>query len=496
MILFILIIIVEMLICAFRSTKKNTVRLICNVASALLAGAITFIISAAVKNSFTDMVNIDLTFGGTLTKADAEKLDLILAAFVAGAALSVLYAVIYWLFKIISLIITKIILNKENNSTGNAESVSENNNTASSTGENRGFNPLGLAFGLVIGIICAGFTVMPYTGLQQLFADKGSGEAVTKLVTQYVGDTPGKVAEISSSPKALTLSKFTGIGFITNGIFNKLTTAKTDAGKESLVEFAVPYIQNVDKFATFADEDPELSELMNTASDALQVFSKTKLFTEKEKISMIENAVQNSVPGVPLPEYKGLNDISEDITYGANIVEIFEKMIPHTGMNDLIDSINIDNINLEHDDIVKLADNLYSMNEGGFYVNLLLEMVFGDNKAHIDTNGDAFRSTKQSFIDILESAMKLKNAIDIDNIHDVEDIHIDELKETVKSIKDSDLVTDEDFHEIIVNIKENIKESNIDLEDIKKLPELQGVDLSGYDSIDDIPDSVIESLFE
>ena len=415
MILFILIIIAELLFCAFRSTRKNIVRLICNIASVILAGAVTLIIAAVLKKSFPDMIGADLSFNGNLSKADAGKLEQIVAAFGAGVICSLAYAVIYWILKLLSLIVSKIVLSK----------IEKSDDAAQTAPDKTAFNPIGLAFGLVIGIICAGFTVMPYTGLQQLFTDKESGQAVASIVTRYAGATEGKLVKASSSPKALTLSKCTGIGFLTNAIFNGLTTAKTDAGKESLVEFARPYINNIDDFVTFGNENAEYSELLSAASDALDVFSETKLFTEKEKLGMIENAVNHNVPDVPIPEYKSLGSLSEDVAYAGNIVEIFERIIPHTSRNNLIDSISFDTLDLGHDDIVKLADNLYSMNEGGFYVNLILEKVFGGEKAHIDTNGDAFKSTKQSFIDILESAMKLKDVISTD-INDISDINIDE----------------------------------------------------------------------
>ena len=485
MILFILIVVAEMLICAFRSTRKNTVRLICNVGSVILSGAIILIMYVTFKRSFSDMAGFDPTLGGNLTKSDAGKLDSIITAFVTGVAFSVLYAVIYWIFKIISLIVTKIVMKNKDNS----DSVSEPSGTGTS------FNPVGLIFGLVIGLICAGFTIMPYTGLQQLFTDKESVEAVTGLVTTQAGATPGKLVKVSSSPRALTLSKFTGIGFVTNGIFNTLTTAKTEAGKESLVEFAVPYLNNINDFLPFGDENAEFSELMHAGSKALDVFGMTKLFSEEEKLNMIKYAVNKNVPDVPVPGSRSLGSLSEDVSYAANIVEVFEKAVPHSGRNDLIDSIDIEKIDLDHDDIVKLADNLYSMNEGAFYVNLLLDKVFGSNSPHIDTDNDAFRATKPDFIEILESAMKLKNVISVE-IDNIENIDIDELKDTVKSIKDSDLISEEDFHEIIDNVKETIKESNIDLEEIKKLPELKDIDLSGYDSIDDIPDSVIDAWLE
>ncbi len=491
MILFILIIIAEMLICAFRSTRKNIVRLICNIGSVLLAGVITLIIASILKKILPGKIGIDLTFNGNLSKADAGKLDMIVAAFAAGVISSVVYAVIYWILKLVSIIITRAVLGSNDKS--DSVDISDNADKSNAT-DKTAFNPLGLAFGLVIGIICAGFTTMPYTGLQQLFTNKESGQAVADLVTQYVGTTEGKLVKISSSPRALTLSKCTGIGFITNAIFNSFTTAKTDAGEESLVEFAKPYIANIDDLVTFTDKNAEYSELLFAGSGALDVLSETKLFTEKEKLNMIENVVRHNAPDVPIPEYKTLSSLSEDVTCAGNIVGIFEKIIPHNNRDNLIDSINLDTIDLGHDDIVKLADNLYSMNEGGFYVNLIFEKVFG-GKAHIDTNGDAFKSTKQSFIDILESAMKLKDVINTD-IQDISDINLDELKDTVKNIKDSDLVTEEEFHKIINNVKESIKESNIDFEEIKKMPELQGLDLSGYDSIDDIPDELIDSLLK
>ena len=43
MLLFILIVVLEMLVCAFRGTKKNAIRLLCNICSVLIAGGLTWL---------------------------------------------------------------------------------------------------------------------------------------------------------------------------------------------------------------------------------------------------------------------------------------------------------------------------------------------------------------------------------------------------------------------------------------------------------------------
>ena len=276
-----------------------------------------------------------------------------------------------------------------------------------------------------------------------------------------------------------------GIGFITEKIFNTLTTAETDSGKETMVEFARPYLENLDDILPITEDNKELSEKVDIIVKALDVFSETKLLSESEKLGMIRYAVNNNVPDIGLPEYKKMKALSEDLGYAGNILKIFERIIPHTNGNDLFKSFDFNSLKLSHDDITDLADNLYSMNEGGYYVNLLLSKIFGGEQAHIDTNSASFRSTKQSFIDILEAAMTIKEVIT--TVPDIEDLDIDTVKEELKSIRDSDLLTAEDQKEIIEKIKENY-----DIEELKKIPALQGIDLENITDLKDLPDSLFE----
>ena len=387
----------------------------------------------------------------------------ILTAFAKGTALSALFVVIFWLAKLVSWIIVKVVYKEE------AE---------------KGFKPIGLTFGFFAGLICAGFTLMPYTGLQQLFPDKESSAALAQTVTDKIGSTEGKAVKTVSGATAEKVSRYMGIGFITNGLFNSLTTAKTDSGKENMVEFAKPYLESLDDILPITEEGGELSEKVDIVIKALDVFSKTKLLSESEKLDMIGYAVNKNVPDVGLPEYGSIRSLSEDLGYAGNILKIFERVIPHTNGNDLFKSIDFNSLKLSQDDIVGLADNLYSMNEGGYYVNLLLSKIFNDNSTRIDTKSDSFRSTKQSFIDILEAAMTLKDVI---TTTDIEELDIDSIKEELKSLRDSDILTAEDQKEIIDKIKENY-----DIEELKKIPALKDVDLDNIKDLKDLPDSLFE----
>ncbi|MCR5331226.1 MAG: hypothetical protein K6E62_08565 [Lachnospiraceae bacterium] len=463
MILFFIIIIAEMLICAFRSNKKNTIRLICTAGSAIIAGGITFLCFALSKTTFTDIADVDLSLGGNVSPANAYKLDGILTAFIKGTAFSMLYVVFFWLLKGISWIVVKVVYKEETE---------------------KGFKPLGLAFGFVAGLICAGFTLMPYTGLQQLFPDKQSAASFSQTITDQVGSSQGKLVKTFSGPTAEKVSRYMGIGLITNKIFNSLTTAKTEAGRESLVEFAVPYLENMNDILPITEEDKELSEKVDIAVKALDVFSETKLLSEDEKLGMIEYAVKNNVPDIGMPNYKSLDSLSEDLGYAGNILKIFERIIPHTNGSDLFSSVDFASLKLSHDDITGLADNIYAMNEGGYFVNLILSKFLGNEQTRIDTHSDAFRSTKQSFIDILDAAMTLKDVITTQTI---DDLDIDTLKEEFKSIRDSELLTPEDEKEIIDMIRENY-----DIEELKKIPALKDIDLDNITDFDDLPDSLFE----
>ena len=238
MLLFIFTVMIEMIVCAFRGTKKNFLRLFCNLASAAAAAGITYLCHLIYSRTFGDLTGADLTLEGNLTEETASAVDTIITSFAKGIALSVIFVVLYLLLKYVSLLIVKITVKDK---------------------AQRGFKPLGLLFGLVIGIICAGFVLMPLTGLQQVFPDRKTAIKVSDFISENVDEPTGKFVRFFSGPTAQVICKYTGIGLLTNEMFNFLTTAETDSGKECLAEFLPPYFEALDEVKVIMDEDELLS---------------------------------------------------------------------------------------------------------------------------------------------------------------------------------------------------------------------------------------------
>ena len=424
MLLFILIVVLEMLVCSFRGTKKNVIRLVCNICSILIAGGLTWLFFILYKQSFAGLTGIDLTFEGNLSKKTADTVNTIITAFAKGVALSVIFSLLYLLIKIVSLLITKLMVKDESE---------------------KGFKPLGLIFGFVIGIICAGFVMMPYTGLQQVFPDRKTAVKVADYVSDNVDHTAGNSVRFFSGPTAQKTSKYLGVGIITNKIFNTMTTAKTDAGKECLAEFLPPYFKALDDVKVITDEEELLSGRIIAGADALDVFSETKLFTDKEKVSIIEHAIKNNIDELDeLPEYKSVSKIAQDIKYAGRIVEVLEGA---TGEDDLLSGLDPEDIELKDSDIEKIADNLYSMNAAPFYVNYLLDLILDNESVRVTESN--LESTRPYFVNLLKTAMKLKDLV-LDG-----DLDYSTLEAELRNLKDSPLITEEDYRNIISTIREN-----------------------------------------
>ena len=433
MIVFILIVLLEMFIYSLRGTKKNIIRLICNAGSAILAGGITFLIYALHSKTFSDYVSLDLTFGGNLSAKNAETLETILTSFAKGAIMAIVYSVIFLIIKFASLIIVKIIVKDD---------------------APKGFKPLGLAFGFVSGLICAGFTLMPLTGLQQIFPDRSTAVSVSKVVGQYTNETTGKLVKLFSGPYAERTSRYTGIGLITDKIYNVMTTAKTDAGKECMADFAPPYLKKINDILAITEEDSLLSEKIEAGSKALEAFSETELFKEKEKVGMIEYAIQKNFPKVEtLPEYKNISRMAKDVHYAGNIVEIIENAVPANKRNALLTEVKVEEIDVHDKEIEDLADNLYSMNEGSFYVNYILSLILGEQTTRISEND--FEASKSGFVFLLKTAIKIKDAVNSGTL-DYESLASD-----LGSLRASGLITRDDNNRIVNTIRENTDRSVI-----------------------------------
>ncbi|MBO4505784.1 MAG: hypothetical protein J5728_05090 [Lachnospiraceae bacterium] len=427
MLLFIFTVMIEMIVCAFRGTKKNFLRLFCNLASAAAAAGITYLCHLIYSRTFGDLTGADLTLEGNLTEETASAVDTIITSFAKGIALSVIFVVLYLLLKYVSLLIVKITVKDK---------------------AQRGFKPLGLLFGLVIGIICAGFVLMPLTGLQQVFPDRKTAIKVSDFISENVDEPTGKFVRFFSGPTAQVICKYTGIGLLTNEMFNFLTTAETDSGKECLAEFLPPYFEALDEVEVIMDEDELLSAKIGAGAEALDAFSATKLFTEKEKVEILEHVVKYNVPELDaLPEYKNISRVAEDISCAGKIVGVLEDSVPADARDSLFDSLSPEDLEISDRAIEEIADNLYSMNAAPFYVNYLLNYILQTEATRVTESN--FEATKPAFISLFKTAMKLKELVLED------ELDLATFEKALNELHDSPLITESDYRNIIATVREN-----------------------------------------
>lgn len=427
MLLFIFTVMIEMIVCAFRGTKKNFLRLFCNLASAAAAAGITYLCHLIYSRTFGDLTGADLTLEGNLTEETASAVDTIITSFAKGIALSVIFVVLYLLLKYVSLLIVKITVKDK---------------------AQRGFKPLGLLFGLVIGIICAGFVLMPLTGLQQVFPDRKTAIKVSDFISENVDEPTGKFVRFFSGPTAQVICKYTGIGLLTNEMFNFLTTAETDSGKECLAEFLPPYFEVLDEVEVIMDEDELLSAKIGAGAEALDAFSATKLFTEKEKVEILEHVVKYNVPELDaLPEYKNISRVAEDISCAGKIVGVLEDSVPADARDSLFDSLSPEDLEISDRAIEEIADNLYSMNAAPFYVNYLLNYILQTEATRVTESN--FEATKPAFISLFKTAMKLKELVLED------ELDLATFEKALNELHDSPLITESDYRNIIATVREN-----------------------------------------
>ena len=427
MLLFIFTVMIEMIVCAFRGTKKNFLRLFCNLASAAAAAGITYLCHLIYSRTFGDLTGADLTLEGNLTEETASAVDTIITSFAKGIALSVIFVVLYLLLKYVSLLIVKITVKDK---------------------AQRGFKPLGLLFGLVIGIICAGFVLMPLTGLQQVFPDRKTAIKVSDFISENVDEPTGKFVRFFSGPTAQVICKYTGIGLLTNEMFNFLTTAETDSGKECLAEFLPPYFEVLDEVEVIMDEDELLSAKIGAGAEALDAFSATKLFTEKEKVEILEHVVKYNVPELDaLPEYKNISRVAEDISCAGKIVGVLEDSVPANVRDSLFDSLSPEDLEISDRAIEEIADNLYSMNAAPFYVNYLLNYILQTEATRVTESN--FEATKPAFISLFKTAMKLKELVLED------ELDLATFEKALNELHDSPLITESDYRNIIATVREN-----------------------------------------
>ena len=393
MIIFLLIILIEVLLYLKRGFKRSVTRVACNAGSALIAGLAALIWCKNTDFDPAARIPADFSFSGLLGWQLTDKLTGIINDFSLGIIACVLFIIIFWVIKIISFVVTKIVLKEEK-----AEKISS----------------VPIVCGLVAGIICAGITVMPFTGILQCFPDKDSKEATNALLNDVMDPEPGIVRLIVKSP-ASTVSHVTGIGFITDAFFNSTTTAVTDSGSENLKTFLSPLLKKADRIGQIISKTSPVSEKAKAAGDVLTAASETTLLTDPEILTIIDNAVQRSVPGFEaVSQYETLNELSDDVRLLGNVLAVFEKYDISLG-GDISGAFKkFLSANITDADISGISDNIYAMHGAEYFLRFLLAKAFGLENLKWP-EGMTFQDTKKGFSTLLSAAARLVSAFENGN---------------------------------------------------------------------------------
>jgi len=421
MTLFIIIVIAEIAFCLFRSLIKNAIRLGCNVLAALIAGIIAGCVNSS-NMSLIKKFDIDFTFGGMLDSAFANKLSGIADDFAVGIGAVALMTLIYLVLKLISQIVVFFVFRNK---------------------EKPALNPLGAVFGIVIGIICAGITLAPLTGVQQVFPDEeAKTEVLDEIIVKNTDAKTAKYARTLLNSPAQNLTKFTGVGLITNKLFNSWTTAATDSGSENLKTFINPFFGKLDRLSVVTSQNASIPEKASAAADLLEVLAVTKLFTDAEKIGVIEKIVRENVTQLDeLPKYSDTIELAHDVRSAGRLIEILNR----SGI-DVTAKIEPEKINISDSDINAAVEELYSMNQAEFFVSYIIATMFKIDRSTVLKNVEV-KQTKNAMIKLLTASMELKR------MHDEKSITLQGVLNIYNNLKGNELVNDDVLKDFIMQFQ-------------------------------------------
>ena len=421
MIVFFIFPAVEILFCLFRSTQKNTVRLICNAVSVLIACAAGFIAVSA-GHSFIDLFDIDFSFGGMLDARMAQKLCGIAGDFGSGVLAVGVFVVVYLVLKLISQIVVFFVFRKN---------------------EKAAFHPLGIVFGIVIGIIFAGVVLTPVTGILQLFPDaQAKAEVKTGILEKNLDGKALKYSEMVLDSNIDRMTRYTGMGLITDKLFNIWTTARTDTGSENLKTLAGPYFGRLDRIPVLTADDTALEDKAYAAADVLDTAAVTSLFSDKEKLGIIEKIVNDNQTSLEeLPEYGSISSLAGDLRLAGEVAGILERSGFH-----LTGNINIAKIDISSDDMMTVIDRLYSMDQAEFYISYILSAIFETDRWELVENADIM-GNRDTVKLICSDVMKLKR------LNDRGQLTTKALMDVYNELKGNGIISDAKIEELVLQYR-------------------------------------------
>ncbi len=388
-IVFTLIIIGEILVCVFRGTKWSLIRAASSALCLLAAFAVAYMIARNIDFKILAGSIKDHTFGGNISETIGAKLIETADKILSGVISCLIQVILFWILKGASYFITRAVIKKRS---------SGNDSTA---GKVR-FNPIGIAIGLICGIVFGGFSVMPYTGLMQGFKSSETVTEIADILKAYDQDKYADIVSKAISPSSRYVVKYTGIGFVTDANFNLLTTVKTDSGNVGLTQLIEVITKNLGIVTATWDSTSISSDITGKIVDMSDDFDDLDILTDSEKLSLISDILKKTLPDFDLPDYDSMKELTEDIRLVNESIKILED----SGIDLSSANISASDVKLSKEKVDTLADNLYSLNQGEYYVDYALEKILGTKEASIDKTVD-FTETKSDLVNVANAVLNI-----------------------------------------------------------------------------------------
>jgi len=443
-IIFVLVIIGEILFCIFRKNKWSLIRFASSIACLIIAFGIALIIAKAVDFKIISKIVTDYTFGGNITEKIGVKLIAIADKIVSGVIACFIQVILFWILKTVSYFVTRALIKKK----------SEGEDTLVSKVR---FNPVGIAIGLICGIIYGGFTVMPYTGLMQSFESKETVTEITDILKSFNQEKAADIVSKAVDPVSRYAVKYTGIGFVTDADYNALTIVKTESGKVSLKELLKIITDNLGIVTAIKDPGSGNSGITDKISGISDAFIGLDILSDEDKLTLVSDAMSKFMPADKMPEYESVDELKHDLNIVSDSIQILED----SGININSTSISPEDVNISGETVNTLADNLYSLNKGEAYVDYALEQILGTKDAAISDDVE-FDDTKENLVNVANAVLNINTTVSKGDSQSEESQEY--INEQLNIIKDNNVLNDAGYDALLNLLQNNM---NVDVSSIK-----------------------------
>lgn len=397
-----------------------------------------------------------------------------------GIALSlfgtILFPMVFWLWKLIGFIIYLVTKSK----------IDKPEFLPALNRENRGMKPAGLAVGLVVGLLTGGITMMPFICLQGLTEN----EDVQALASGLLGEETSEIINIYENNPVKYLYRFTAMEALSKGLGKISTRVTVNEYRYSayselpfLADFTKDFKGIIDKVSDVkAISELELTEeLVSSAKTGVLRVMELPYYNDDEKASLFRAAFQkvgsldtskdgvvrdtlNRIPMNTLPEVRTNVNVMFDL-----LSFMIEEDIVNAVMNASVQELKLTSSNTD-----SLIDIIYGFTNASELIpdvmNLLISSVLNNNGVSL-LKRDALTSLPIQKDELREIAAVVIEFQDIDpnQVADMSAEKLVSLKDMVFILNDSPLVDEESLKSLYTPYFGDI--------DLEKYREMDGASL-------------------